>query len=1050
MGSQSFTGPGWKTFDVPAKVERIEVDLKGGGSAGGGGRQAGHVHGVLLVKDTWTLQIFVAGGGTASSGSTGGDGGVGGGADGANGRGGRAGGDGGGGATYIRINTKDGTIKAVAGGAGGNSGDGGVGGRGGADIGEHGRAGNGGPGDVGNSTGGTQTQPGNGGTSSFGGQYNGHDAATGKLGHAGAGGIANTGNECAGGGGGGGGFFGGGGGQASAPGRAPGGGGSGGSNYDGGLTQVTINSQGGGGTGNGEVTLEWVNPSPANQPPSSPSKSEVELNGEPVTDDMHTKITGAPHITAVLKDPDKDRVRMVVHYSTNKNFNPQSTVTSDLVDNGKKASVQLANLAQQTHYFVRLITVDQHGMRSTDSASPPGWTAFDFWTNETSLPDHLTINGAGAGVAIPSIESTTLAWQFNDPDKADLQSGFSLRYRTVATSTDPPGPWHTVTKDKADNMAPGQGPPSHSRNQWVFDPGTFSGNQGYSWQVRTKDLQGLWSDWSLMSNFFTTSTTSAPVLKSPVKSIAVDVDTDVTFTWQFRDPDGDPQQKADIRWRLVGQGEDEWLTTLGDATVPGSTKKWTFPDGTFSPGLHYEWQVRTYDGQGHQSDWSNSGRFWSIATPGAEGGPVPLPDVFSAQDVLGCGTYRVFVYQQGGEVVIGEITPIATLSFTRLRDDISAANVVSNGLGDPDCCEFLARLRCWMHEIVIYRDGVRVWEGPITLLTFETDKVTIDAQDVMVYARRRIMRQGYNDTFRIVARDSQGKPTETAGLMSVVLRAEIILANAFAPFDPNILPYLTVITGPGDANESQVRPDWATEAWDEIDKLAADNGLDYTTVGRRIILWGTHTPIGRLPQMTDGDFSSPPIVSEYGMQLATFYAVTNGNGVAGTAHVNNPHRPPGTEGFYPYGPIELLVSSFSESDSATPDTLTPDARQKLVKALQEQARVGISDRWPTPLLVRVPDNSTLSPDCGFGFQQLVPGVWFPLAAAGTCRTVTQWQKLDSVAVTYDENGEKVAVVMSPAPNGGQDFDATGGPITGDGSDNAAAAAFFEGSAEEDA
>jgi hypothetical protein len=42
--------------------------------------------------------------------------------------------------------------------------------------------------------------------------------------------------------------------------------------------------------------------------------------------------------------------------------------------------------------------------------------------------------------------------------------------------------------------------------------------------------------------------------------------------------------------------------------------------------------------------------------------------------------------------------------------------------------------------------------------------------------------------------------------------------------------------------------------------------------------------------------------------------------------------------------------------------------------------------------------------------------------------VSQWQKLDSVTVTSDgESLEKVAVVLSPAPNGGDDDpDDTGG------------------------
>jgi hypothetical protein len=293
----------------------------------------------------------------------------------------------------------------------------------------------------------------------------------------------------------------------------------------------------------------------------------------------------------------------------------------------------------------------------------------------------------------------------------------------------------------------------------------------------------------------------------------------------------------------------------------------------------------------------------------------------------------------------------------------------------------------------------------------------------MVYVYRRIMRQGYNDAYRITERNPDGSVKSHEGVNQVLKRAETIIANALAPHDPNVLPYLTVITAPNDARESRVVPDWATTAWEQIDDLAATAGIDYTVVGRRIILWDTHTPIGRLPTMTDGDFSDPPIVSEYGMQTATFMAVSNGSGVAGSVGVDNPDRPDGTPSYYPYGPVEMLASAYGAAAASSNDTLTRESLRKMVDSLTQQAVRSISGRFPTPLVVRVPDNSTLSPECAIGFQQLVPGVWVPLRATGTCRVVTQWQKLDSVSVTVDENGEKVQVVLSQAPNHGQDPDA---------------------------
>ena len=124
----------------------------------------------------------------------------------------------------------------------------------------------------------------------------------------------------------------------------------------------------------------------------------------------------------------------------------------------------------------------------------------------------------------------------------------------------------------------------------------------------------------------------------------------------------------------------------------------------------------------------------------------------------------------------------------------------------------------------------------------------------------------------------------------------------------------------------------------------------------------------------------------------------------------------------PYGPIEQLASSYSDSEGAGGEVMTPEAKAAAEAALVAQAKRNISGRWPAPLIVRIPDNTTLSPTANIGFQQLIPGVWLPLRSVNTPRQVSQWQKLDSVAVESDESGEKVHVVFSPAPNGGNDPD----------------------------
>lgn len=1269
MPTTSFTKVGWNVFTVPARVTSVTVGLDGAGS---GSRPGGRVTGKLAVKPGWKLYCHVGEAGKPNAGSTAGSRTSGAGSPGGTGRS-QDGGDSGGGYSAIRIGSTTGSIVAVAGGAGGDSGDGGPGGAGGGTTGGSGGRGNAGPNATGAATGGTQVQGGNGGTSSAGAVFNGANATDGLVAAAGYGATApTTVGRSHGGGGGGGGLRSGGGGQASSVGYAPGGGGGGGSSYTGGLSGAT-NVQGAAGVGNGSISVTWVTPPPGNIPPVPPSDPKV--NSVAFSSGMLTKATTSARITATLFDVDKTSVRMLIRWSTVSSFATYKQAYTGWAAyhaDGRAATGTMTGLAQNTHYYVRLYAQDPKGLYSTS------YTSIDFWTNKAPLPPtNLTVNTQGSGMTLQALQSATFSWLHNDEDAADYQSGFALHYRKAATPGAPAGAWTGVTQYVGQNLSPKvAGPPSSSKNEWVFNPGTFRGNTFYEWQVRTRDQQYLWGEWSDVFTFYSASTTTPPTLISPVNDTPVDVGEEATFTWRFIDPDpGDQQGRADVRYRVVGATKDvtsgtpttpsEWVAppaggptlvrslrgltgqdftvstdgtwftnsnsggtypvedntvrrlnangTVRDSmvvqgighgmpmraeTVSGTTyiilayyhrpapsyfekfvrlpyvpgKTYTLsealalqttqwpgtafpevppatnpaalqgfnydgnlvfklyddtgqtpgdatktangicridviqsnvlveslffpdcgynPDGTvilgrreseglqvvtvggkkylywgvvaglgtsaiyniysiplptvttagtttfltwedefttgtnqfltvpadyLVPGYTYEWQVRTYDRIGGlPSEWSDPRRFIAIATPGSAAEPLPISAVTVPQGSLGCGVYRAFIYEQGGRRRLGEVDPIETLKFSRLRDDISQATAVSTGFS-VDCGAFYGQIHTWVHELVVFRDGVRVWEGPITRLSYTADGLEIEAKDVMAYLYRRILRQGYNDAYRLVKKGVGGKPDEYLGLLSVVKRASMLVAQGLASHDPNVLPYLTAITFPDDARESRVVTDWSRSAWEEIDDLAATAGLDYTTVGRRIILWDTHRAIGRLPELRDGDFSDSPIVTEYGMQLANFFAVTNGSGIAGFAVAKG--------GIQGYGPVEQLASSYNDSAAASGDALTPAAMAAAQSSMTEQAQRNIAGRWPAPLVVRIPDNTTMSPKAGVGFQQLIPGVWLPLRSTRTPREVMQWQKLDSVSVEVEKGDEKVKVVFSPAPNGGNDPDA---------------------------
>lgn len=415
----------------------------------------------------------------------------------------------------------------------------------------------------------------------------------------------------------------------------------------------------------------------------------------------------------------------------------------------------------------------------------------------------------------------------------------------------------------------------------------------------------------------------------------------------------------------------------------------------FQASTQYEWRVRVADASNAESDWSLPARFWVV--PAADSGPErPVPEDTIEGATLGCGKHRVFVYRRGGLIPVGEITDMTHIGWGRLRDDISSARIVVSGWG-VDCGNLLAKLQTWAYEIVIFRDNgyspERVWEGPITLLTYKQDSVEIDAKDVVAYLYRRILRQEMND---------RGVGD------SVVNRAARVVRNGFAPDDPNILQYLQILFNENDANQYRNTPAYSRTCFEEIDDMAANAGLDYTAVGRSILLWGTRSRIGTLPEMTDRELGAAPIVSEYGMQMSNRYAISDGNGIYGTADRLD------ANGVDPnYGLVEMLSSTWASDTDPEEGTYTQEDVDRVADSFAGMSERSIADRFPPPVVVRVPDNTTLNPNTVLSIQHLVPGVAIPIRATGTLRKVVGTQKLDSVTVTEIEGEEKITVTMSP-------------------------------------
>lgn len=466
----------------------------------------------------------------------------------------------------------------------------------------------------------------------------------------------------------------------------------------------------------------------------------------------------------------------------------------------------------------------------------------------------------------------------------------------------------------------------------------------------------------------------------------------------------------------VGTG---WSLVTVSGTVPAGSDPSTSHGGLycFSPpaGVEVRMDACSFTTSGpiyEPSEFSEVGQFWITEGPGT-GSVIPAPGETIDGATLGCGKHRVFIYRRGGKRRVGELTGLSSVGWGRVRDDISPAKIVVSDWS-VDCGNLLSKLQTWAYELVIYRDNgysnERVWEGPITKLTYETDKVTIDAKDVMAYAYRRIIKRAMNDG----GWGSSG--------VSIIDRAETILLDTLGPDDPNVLGYLTPLRQDDDVKQYRNLPAYSRTAFEEIDDMAANAGLDYAAVGRRIMLWGTKHRIGTLPEFRDEHLGAPPIVSEYGMSLANRYVVSDGNGVWGEAvRLKYDHLfDPGYDDVY--GLVEMLSSSWASDSAGDTGTYTEAGKAKIRQSFAEASERSIADRYPPPVVVRIPDNTSLSPDTPVTIQQLAPGVAIPLRSVGTLRQVRGLQKLDSVTVEEVAGTETITITLSSfsRDDGGED------------------------------
>lgn len=337
--------------------------------------------------------------------------------------------------------------------------------------------------------------------------------------------------------------------------------------------------------------------------------------------------------------------------------------------------------------------------------------------------------------------------------------------------------------------------------------------------------------------------------------------------------------------------------------------------------------------------------------------------------MLGCGRWQVAIGGRTGSPVLHSDLPIVSGEMHRVLDETSEARVT---LGD--CCSVLSDVRSVRHSLLLFRDGVAVWGGPIVRVNYRTGQII--ARDVTWWLERRLHR----------------RRREFVGV-DVVTIAERLILDALAPDDPGILNYLDV-TPSGIVVDRTYDVDTIRSVMESIRELARD-GLDFTALGWRIVLGGdqiTTRPVGVL---TDESFVELPDIVDDGLALATSVTV-EGAGVRATVG-----------GIDPY--FGLVERGWSESD--IPDVVSAQAAAQTRLDLLGQTPLVLGDEFGDDI------QSVLAPSAPVEFSELVPGALIRVAITEACRDIVSDLRLHDVTARFDSGGESVSITLQSPGTG---------------------------------
>lgn len=374
--------------------------------------------------------------------------------------------------------------------------------------------------------------------------------------------------------------------------------------------------------------------------------------------------------------------------------------------------------------------------------------------------------------------------------------------------------------------------------------------------------------------------------------------------------------------------------------------------------------------------------------------------------------HQAVIVDRGGS---GKITQLQNLGEVKWSRELSNISRGSATLFGNECRFQESRVKLIeprRHELVIFRNNQRVWEGPVTEVEYGLDHITIKAADGLEYLQGTPLTKywansedgGTDNMMERVSDIIQHEMTmpytaPVAGVPHTFQRWEQLSPPA------NILPFVEVRPSATLKTTGYTTPFEMTVAEHLV--ALSKIGLSFTMIGRKLLVWDSSEEIGRTRAMSQADFGASP--SLY-VTSAGFTAVQHVVGQpepgqapdeiihVGSAGETNPY----------YGAWTLLETNAAEDD---PEVDPVDALASQAASLYEERRV-------LPIEIGVKGGGSIRLDSYLTIDDLVPGVNVPVVAQMYGREVSRLQMFSKIEVTETASGETIGGTLVTAGGAG--------------------------------